>query len=188
MSLASFTQVFGQTVITNQPQSQSVSLGANVTFSVSASGSEPFSYQWRRNETALAGETNATLTLTNVQVTHAGSYTVVVIDGFNESVTSEAAVLTVDPTFTKITAGQVVTDLDEFAYAAWGDYDNDGFVDLLFGANKKTSLYRNNGDGTFTKITSGALVTDARGDGNPLWGDYDNDGFLDVYVLHSDEP
>ena len=84
MSLASFAPVFGQTVITNQPQSQSVSLGAHVTFSVSASGSEPFSYQWRRNETALAGEINATLTLMNLQFAHAGNYMVVVSDGFAE--------------------------------------------------------------------------------------------------------
>ena len=152
MSLATFVPVFGQPVISMQPQSQSVSVGANVTFKVSvADGVEPLSYQWRRNETALAGETKVSLILTNVQVTHAGSYTVVVIDGFNESVTSEAAVLAVDPTFTKITAGPVVTDLRGSSSAAWGDYDNDGLIDLLVTEwAEPTSLYRNNGDGTFT--------------------------------------
>src|SRR6185436_3512659 len=100
------TPVFGQPVISTQPQSQSVSIGATATFSVSiAGGVEPLKYQWRRNETALAGETKVSLTLTNVQVAHAGSYTAVVTDGFDESVTSEAAMLTVDPTFTKVTAG-----------------------------------------------------------------------------------
>jgi hypothetical protein len=131
MLLASRFHGFAQPLITMQPQSRSVSLGANVSFSVSASGIEPFSYQWQRNDVALAGETNATLTLTNVQVAQAGSYTVVVSDGFEDLVTSEAAILTVDPIFTKITTGAIVTDGGSSIGPAWGDYDNDGWIDLF---------------------------------------------------------
>ena len=181
MSLATFTQVFGQPVITRQPTNQSVSLGAKVTFQVTASGAAPLSYQWRLDDLELFSATSRTLVLTNVQLTQVGNYAVVVTN-FSGSVTSKVAALEVDPTFTKITAGRVVTDLEESEQVGWGDYDNDGFIDLIVGNDVSRSLYRNNGDGTFTKVTSGTIVTDSMGSGNPVWADYDNDGFLDLYV------
>jgi hypothetical protein len=194
MSLATFTQVFGQPVIAMQPQSQSVSLGANVSFSVSASGDEPFRYEWRRNEMALAGETNVTMTVTNVQLAHAGSYSVVVIDGFGDSAISEAALLTVDPTFTKVTAGPG-SDVGNSRGAAWGDYDNDSFIDLFVAQCGPDSfspashfLYHNNTNGTFSRITNGlvaAVESTARG---AAWGDYDNDGYLDLVLVNVEEP
>ncbi len=89
-------------------------------------------------------------------------------------------------TFTKITAGALITDLGHSSGSSWVDYDNDGDLDLfvvnVFGATNK--LYRNNGDGTFAKITSGAIVTDV---GFPFgcgWADYDNDGDQDVFVTN----
>ena len=66
--------------------------------------------------------------------------------------------------------------------AAWGDYDDDGFLDLVvanaFGQNEY--LYRNNGNGTFTQILAGPVVTSGMSSGLPLWSDYDNDGRLDL--------
>ena len=59
---------------TLQPQSQIITAGSNVTFSVAASGSSPLFLQWTRNGTNLPNATNATLTLTNVQIAQAGSY------------------------------------------------------------------------------------------------------------------
>jgi hypothetical protein len=67
--------------------------------------------------------------------------------------------------------------------AAWGDYDNDGFVDLVvtnYGANL---LYRNRGDGTFDDVTATAGVGAIQGFwGGASWGDYDRDGDLDLHV------
>jgi len=55
----------------------------------------------------------------------------------------------------------------------WGDYNNDGLVDLLIDAK----LYRNNGNGTFSSIQAGL---EAINGGSVAWGDYDNDGFQDI--------
>jgi Ig-like domain-containing protein/prolyl oligopeptidase family protein len=78
IGLAFPTVALAQPSITTQPESQSVSLGANVTFSVNATGSAPLAYQWQKDSTELVGSTETTLVLTNVQSTHAGDYRVVV--------------------------------------------------------------------------------------------------------------
>ena len=68
---------------------------------------------------------------------------------------------------------------------AWGDWDNDGWVDLfLAGGQSPSTLYRNNGDGTFGIPRQAADVTlpDAW-TGGAVWADYDNDGWRDLYVL-----
>src|ERR1035437_1843478 len=67
--------------ITTQPQSHTAVVGQSTSFSVAASGTAPLSYQWNFNSTTLSGTTNATLTLSNPQLTDAGSYTVVVTNG-----------------------------------------------------------------------------------------------------------
>jgi hypothetical protein len=64
--------------ITTQPQSQLAQPGDTVTFSVTAEGMGPLSYRWLRNNRPIAGETSATLVLTNVQPADAGKYTVLV--------------------------------------------------------------------------------------------------------------
>ncbi len=81
--------------ITGQPQNQEVVQGTNVSFTVTATGTSPLSYQWSFNGAALAQGTNSTLTLSDVQATNSGSYSVVVNSPFG-SVPSSNAVLTVD--------------------------------------------------------------------------------------------
>lgn len=69
--------------------------------------------------------------------------------------------------------------------AAWGDYDNDGDLDL-FVANwmAENRLYRNQGAGTFIDVAVAMGVNDGGASRCPAWGDYDNDGDLDLYVTH----
>ncbi|MGD2108304.1 MAG: FG-GAP-like repeat-containing protein [Phycisphaerae bacterium] len=66
--------------------------------------------------------------------------------------------------------------------AVWGDYDNDGHLDLYIVKWGWNILYRSNGDGTFTDVTDKAGVGD-RGNGNAaIWLDYNDDGYLDLYI------
>ncbi|MCI0696683.1 FG-GAP-like repeat-containing protein [candidate division KSB1 bacterium] len=66
---------------------------------------------------------------------------------------------------------------------AWGDYDNDGDLDLLISGDdfpeRYTGIYRND-DTTFVEIGAGLIGIS---DGRAIWGDYDNDGDLDILLV-----
>ncbi|MDB6023905.1 MAG: hypothetical protein JWM68_128 [Verrucomicrobiales bacterium] len=79
--------------ITGQPQDQTVFAGTNVTLSVAISGDSP-RYQWLFNNASIPGETNASLSLSNVQSPQGGVYSVVVSNQVS-SVTSALARLSV---------------------------------------------------------------------------------------------
>jgi len=81
--------------------------------------------------------------------------------------------------------------------AAWGDYDGDGFVDLIVvnevgpltmsdaerrQSPARTALYHNNGDGTFTDVTTRSAIEVRQLGMGVAWGDYDNDGRIDVVI------
>ena len=93
-------------------------------------------------------------------------------------------------TFTEVgvSAGVTGDTSDDGRGVAWGDYDNDGDLDLGL-ANARpvaNALYRNNGNGTFTPVgTAAGMPGDGSGQGID-WGDYDNDGHIDAYVTHAD--
>ncbi|HLP77087.1 MAG TPA: immunoglobulin domain-containing protein, partial [Candidatus Paceibacterota bacterium] len=76
--------------ISGQPQSQSVAIGATVSFNVTASGQGPFSYQWQYQGADLAVETNSSLILTNVQTSQSGAYSVRVSNSFGSATSSNA--------------------------------------------------------------------------------------------------
>ena len=81
--------------ILQPPQSFASVTGGNATFTVTAGGTGPLFYQWLFNATnSLPGATNASLTLTSLNATNAGNYSVVVTN-FVGSITSAVAVLTI---------------------------------------------------------------------------------------------
>ena len=85
----------GPPLIISQPTNKTVLVSGTAVFSVGANGSLPLSYQWFFNQTnLLANQTNSSLVLTNVQLTNAGNYTVLV-SNLISSVLSSNATLTV---------------------------------------------------------------------------------------------
>ncbi len=88
--------------------------------------------------------------------------------------------------FKKIISGSGVDNVGISMSGTWGDYDNDGYLDL-FVANQqgtKNFLYHNERNGTFRKITTGDIVNDTSWGISGSWVDYDNDGYLDLFVTN----
>ncbi len=105
--------------ITAQPESASANQGTDVTFSVTATGTSPLGYQWRKDGSPLSGQTSASLTLSNVQPADAGSYDVV-ITNLVDTVTSSAATLTVveAPAITTNPQSQTVSEGNSVAFTS----------------------------------------------------------------------
>jgi hypothetical protein len=101
-------------------------------------------------------------------------------DGTFEDVTARAGLLSYRPTQT----------------AAWGDFNNDGWVDLFVGnetgpsggGSGHSELYVNNGDGTFTEVAQRAGISVREFVKAVAWGDVDNDGLPDLYISVLDRP
>jgi Alginate lyase/Immunoglobulin I-set domain len=91
-------------LITNQPVSQRVNLGANAVFAVGVSGTPPLSYGWWMNGTNIPGANSNSLSLSNINPGNAGNYFVLVTNVFG-STTSAIATLTVVGTATFTNAG-----------------------------------------------------------------------------------
>ncbi|MEO0469353.1 MAG: FG-GAP-like repeat-containing protein [Bacteroidota bacterium] len=88
--------------------------------------------------------------------------------------------------FTKITSGDIVNDGGNSLGASWGDYDNDGDLDLYVtnASNQKNFFYINNGDGTFSKDENILPATENGQSFGSGWADVDNDGDLDLFVTN----
>ncbi len=80
--------------ITTQPANATVAVGSAATISVVATGTAPLIYEWRKNGVSIAGKTTATLSLSNIQLSDAGTYSVVVRNEGGQ-VTSANVTLTV---------------------------------------------------------------------------------------------
>jgi len=90
-----------------------------------------------------------------------------------------------DGTFTDVTDKAGVGYPCRAMGAVVGDYNNDGWPDLLVTCLGGVVLYRNNGDGTFSDVTrSAGLGSDTGWATGAAFGDYDNDGWADLFVSH----
>ena len=162
--------IIGPPLLTSQPASRTNNAGTTATFSVTAVGSAPFSYQWRKGDALLgnggnvSGALTATLTLSNVLTADVAGYSVVVSNSYS-SLTSQVATLTVvgDPSV-NIQPANLTTNAGQTAkfgvtVAGTGPIGfqwRRGAVDLADGGN----LY---GTRTASLTVSNALRTDAGG-------------------------
>jgi uncharacterized delta-60 repeat protein len=165
---AAVNTIGGKPVITVQPQDQTNSLGTTATFSVTATGTPPLSYRWAYGSPPvyIYGESNAILTIANVQKANQGSYEAV-ITNLQDSTTSLVANLYV--------TGQLLTQqpppdsfnakandpLPNILYLDPMDVQSDGKI--LVSANYRNSLVRLNADGTldasFNAGSTGFAIT-----------------------------
>lgn len=111
------TQTFTLTVlppnlpptITGQPTAVALNLGQSATLSVTATGTAPLGYQWRRNGILIAGGTSDSLTLSGVQAGSAGTYTVTVTNAFGTAVSAAANVAVNTPPVITLQPGPQAT-------------------------------------------------------------------------------
>ncbi|MCH9032733.1 MAG: VCBS repeat-containing protein, partial [candidate division Zixibacteria bacterium] len=91
-----------------------------------------------------------------------------------------------DGTFTRIFDDPLATLAKNSDCSSWGDYDNDGDLDVFIStwSNQFNRLYENDGGGNFTRITSGDPLSLGGYSDYAAWVDYDNDGDLDLFVGH----
>jgi hypothetical protein len=120
----------GLPVIMRQPTSQVGFWGKGVSFGVKAVGVPPLIYQWLKDGSPVEGATGASLALTNLQLSDAGGYSVVVTNSLGTT-TSSSAYLTVNPAGVSITMYAGVTI--------------DGVVGLTYGIQANTDLSNTNG-------------------------------------------
>jgi hypothetical protein len=88
-----------------------------------------------------------------------------------------------DGTFTDVTEKAGLAGAGYSMGVAVGDYDNDGYEDLLVTGLDRVSLYHNNGNGTFTDVTAKSGTTTDGWSTSAGFFDYDNDGKLDLLIV-----
>lgn len=159
---AVLTVTLSPPLITLQPANQTALPGATAIFSVAVVGNAPLSYQWRANTTNLtdggniSGSTTSSITISNVSVVNAGTYSVIVTNALG-SATSTNALLNIIPA---TTPGTALTTLYSFTGANDGGNPNA----LIQAANGNfygtTQNGGTNSAGTVFQMTANGSLTD----------------------------
>jgi hypothetical protein len=119
-------------MITQHPSNVTVTVGQSATFSVTATGAPPLSYQWQRNNMDINGATSASYTLNNTILNDNGAQFRVIVSNGVSSATSNAATLTVNnnqsptATITQPTAGTLYSGGQTINFAGTGTDPEDG--------------------------------------------------------------
>ena len=149
--------VTGTPAITVPPVSQRTAIGGTASFSVTATGVLPFTYQWQLNGVNIPGATSATYSIANVTAANLGTYTVVITNG-GGNITSTPATL---------------------AVVGNADLNGDGSVDLIWQnmVTGERTVWLMNGSAFLGSLPLGTISTD--------WsivatGDFNGDGNSDL--------
>jgi uncharacterized repeat protein (TIGR01451 family) len=174
-------------VILGQPTNQTVAVGGTANFTVAATGTALLNYQWRFGGVNITGATNATLTLTNVQFSQAGSYAVQVTNLYGSALSSNAALTVMESGFQSLwdvdlQGGTNSAVSQEVGFAVigqtasdyWNCYTRD---DGLGGWRYNGSLTNLSlANGTITSV--GMLVTNSPG----AWTSGSSDAMYNAYI------
>jgi hypothetical protein len=127
-------------VIITPPEDQLVDLGANATFNVVANGMPPLFYQWRFNDTNIAGATASSFNVTNVELEDTGGYSVEVSNAVDTVISLEAVLSLITPP-PQILSPEISEDMFTLTWSALpgktyrvqykNDLDEVDWIDLL---------------------------------------------------------
>jgi FG-GAP-like repeat len=112
------------------------------------------------------------------------------LDGFPDVFLAQPCALYLNKgneTFVEVSVTSGIGTMPECFSGTWGDYDNDGDLDLYISMDSDGVvgiLYRNNDDETFTDVTNLSGAINPSSSRSVMWGDYDNDGYLDLYIVN----
>jgi hypothetical protein len=160
--LATLTVVGVPPTITQQPSGLSVVAGGYASFSVTASGSQPLSYFWRRNGSIL-GATNFAYSTNNVQPSASGSLFSCLVSNAFGTILSSNALLTVT---TNLSASTVVY-LRTAAGEPWRRTDNAGILTQLYGAGWHALYYESVNPAALFSRTNRFIFMEGSADGEP---------------------
>ena len=154
--------------ISQQPTSREVYTGSDVSFTVAATGLEPFTYQWFKGSDPLIGETTNTLSLVNVQLVNAGFYSVAVSNQFGGTNSSPANLVVIERPAPQVSLGIDFNNRNEEA-----GFTEDKFESFVLGetgaiVTPTTKLFGGPGGVEVTVVGLNGTTVDSRRRGTPV--------------------
>jgi phosphatidylinositol-3-phosphatase len=147
--------------ITTQPVDKTVTTGQTASFTVTATGTAPLSYQWKKNGTAIAGATSSSYTTPPTTSSDSSAQFTVVVGNTAGSVTSNAATLTVNPAPPPFGHVFIVVEENNSYSSVIGSSAMPYLNSLASQYGLATQYYANNHPsiGNYFMLTTGQIVT-----------------------------